>query len=130
MNCVSTRSSKPLLLLMRAEHWLANWMREALDSRRDFEVTELLAATKEVRRVACELIQSDLYGGPLDPSTRKFARGMMQLMGVDAWLTRRLAEARSFGSSESTELWVVRRTIRQLLSDVIESWKSSRQGRE
>ncbi|SRR6266852_2667496 len=130
MDCISTRSSKPLLLLMRAEHWLANWMRQALDNRWDLEVTELLEATKEVRRVACELIRSDLYGGPLHPDTKKFVRGSMQLMGVDAWLTRRLAEARASGSSESTELWAARRTIRELLSDVIESWKNSRQGRE
>lgn len=130
MNCISTRCSKPLLLLIRVEQLLANRMREALDDRRDGETAELLAATQGIRRLVCELIQSDLYGGPLHPETSKFVRGSMQLLSVDAWLVRRLAEARAGGSGESEVLRAARRTIDKLLSEVTESWRNSKQGRE
>ena len=33
---------------MRVEQWLAQWLREALDLRRDLEVAELLTARQEV----------------------------------------------------------------------------------
>jgi hypothetical protein len=130
MNCISTRSSKPLLLLIRVEQLLANRMREALEGRQDGETTELLKATQDMRRLVCELIQSDLYGGPRHPETSKFVQGSMQLMSVDAWLVRRLAEARASGNSESEALRAARRTIDKLLSEVTESWRNSKHGKE
>ena len=130
MLCVSTRSSKPLLLLIRTGHWIDYWIRDALDNGRDAEVTELFIAAQDIRRVSCDLIQSDLYGGPLHPETRNFARGLIQLMGIDSWLTNRLLEARARGTSESTNIWAARRTIRKLLSDVVESWRQSRAERK
>src|SRR5260370_36283869 len=125
MHCVTTRIQKPFPLQVRVEHWIGEWLREALDERRDVEVMELLIAQKAVRRVMRELLQSDLYGGPLDPEKVVRVRGFMLLTSVDSWLTDWLADARARGSSESMELWAARRTIRSLLSDVLESPKKS-----
>lgn len=125
MNCIRTRSSKPLLLLVRTEKCLSK--REALDDRRDEEAAQLLDAMQQIRRLACELIQSDLYGGPLLPGTKDFVRGSMKLMSIDTWLTHRLAEARARSSSaESQELRAAHRTIDRLLSDLLESWRRAR----
>lgn len=129
-SCVSTRAQRPLILLMRVENWLGQWSREALDQRRDIEATELLAVQNVIRRVTCELLQSESYGGPLAPETRRFARGSLLLLSVDEWLTSRLGEARANGSAESVELWAARRTVRSLLSEVIESWKKSNSERD
>lgn len=123
--CITTRSRKPLLLLVRVENWLAQWLREALDMRQDTEVRDLLTARQELCRALSALLQSDLYGGPLKPGTRRFMRGFDLLRRVDDSLTLKLTEARARGSSESGEIWAARRTIRSLMSEVIESWEKS-----
>ncbi|SRR6266404_6184414 len=125
MHCVTTRIQKPFTLLSRVEHRLGQWLRKALNERRDVEVMDLLIAQKEVRRVMCDLLRSESYGGPLDSEKVGWVRGFVLLTSVDAWLTSRLADARVRGSGESTELWAARRTIRNLLSDVLESRKKS-----
>jgi hypothetical protein len=125
MHCVTTRIQKPFTLLVRVEHWLGQWLREALDERRDVEVMELLIAQKAVRRLMRELLQSELYGGPLDPEKVGWVRGFVLLTSVDTWLTSWLADARVRGSSESVELWAARGTIRSLLSELLEARKKS-----
>jgi hypothetical protein len=128
-SCVSARAERPFILLWHVENWLDHWLREALDASRDAEVMELSSAQDEVRRTMCGLLQSERYGGPLAPETRRFMRGIMQLQRVDEYLTRWLAEARAKGSSESVVLWTARRTVRSLSSEVIESWRQSRRER-
>jgi hypothetical protein len=110
---------------MRVERWLSQWMREALDQRRDLEATTLLEATQDVRRVICDLLQSDEYGGRLKPETRRFWQAVTMLMGANRWITRRIAEARASGSSEIAELRAARGTIQAILSDLFDSRRRS-----
>lgn len=124
-SCITHRSRKPLLLLAHVEKWLAQWLREALDMRQDTEVTDLLTARQELCRAMSALLQSDMYGGPLKPETRRFMRGFDLLRRVDDSLTLKLGEARARGSNESVEIWAARRTIRSLMSEIIESSKKS-----
>jgi hypothetical protein len=95
-------------------------MREALNSRRNFDATVFLEATQAVRRVICDLIQSD-HGGPLTPEKRKFWDAVTMLMGADSWITHRIAEARVAGSADANELRAARRTVQALLSDLFAS---------
>lgn len=48
------------------------------------------------------------------------------LVRVEHWLGIWLRDALARGRSESVELWAARRTIRSLLSDVVESREKSR----
>ena len=121
MDCISNRSHKPLLVLTHVERWLTVWTRDALDSKQDSDAGELLSARKEVRRMARELLQSDLYGGPIAPETEDSVEGLLILCQVDDWLTRWLASARAKGNSESTELWSARKIVRDLMADVAKS---------
>jgi hypothetical protein len=96
-------------------------MREALNNRQDLDASALLEATQGVRRVACDLIQSPRYGGPLTPEARKFWHAAIMLMGADRWIANRVVEARRSGSGEVAELRAARRTTELLLSELFDS---------
>jgi hypothetical protein len=98
-------------------------LREALDVSRDLEVAELLTDRQEVRRITCDLLQSDFYGGPIKRSRPRLTPRIELLIRVDERLTQRLAEARARGSSESVDIWAARRIVRAILAEVVEEWK-------
>jgi hypothetical protein len=108
---------------MRVEKWLAQWLREALDLRRDLEVAELLTARQEVRRIARDLFLSDFYGGPVKRSVPPLIPRIELLIRIDGRLTQGLIRKPARGSSESVDLWTARNIVRAMLAEVVEEWK-------
>ena len=118
--CVSVRAGKAFTLVWHVDDWLTQWMREALDQGRDTEVADLFTASRDVSRVLRELV------GPIEPSTKKYMPGIHWLIRVDTRLTHRLGEVRTRGEAQCVELWTARRTVRNLMSELVEQWRESR----